>query len=532
MLLFSCGLLILTVGYFVYGRFVEKILSPDDRETPAVKYRDGVDFIVLPHWKNMLIQLLNIAGVGPVIGVIAGIKFGAIVFLIIPIGNIIGGATHDFVSGMASLRNRGTNLPNFVRMTLGTPFFHFFSFFMTFLLLLVVAVFINIPANLIDGVFFPKTSCFWIAVTLIFLYYIVATMFPVDKIIGSLYPIFGALLLIGSAALMVSLFVSGVKDPALFQESASFMELKKGFLANNPIIPCLFVTIACGILSGFHATQSPIIARTMKSERQARSSFYGMMVVEGLIAMVWAAGALAIYNISPDWWQQAPAKVLPAITTRFLGKGLGATTVVAVIILAITSGDTAMRSLRLSIAETFKMDQKPFLNRFLICLPLIAIVALLLLWSNQDAASFGKLWNYFAWGNQTLAVFTLGGCCVWLYAQKKQGWIAAVPGAFMTFIVLTFILWTSAQHNNPVGLGSVISSTYLWITGANEEFELTGNGLSLSQSCFFSAFLAVVYMWWCVRRGIAFSKKPDVRMDDSEPANETVAEQKSEKVEG
>ncbi len=479
----------------------------------------------------MLIQLLNIAGVGPVIGVIAGIKFGAIVFLIIPIGNIIGGATHDFVSGMASLRNRGTNLPNFVRMTLGTPFFHFFSFFMTFLLLLVVAVFINIPASLIDGVFFPQTSCFWIAVALIFLYYIVATMFPVDKIIGSLYPIFGGLLLVGSAALMFSLLASGVKDPALFQESASFGELKKEFLTNNPIIPCLFVTIACGILSGFHATQSPIIARTMKSERQARSSFYGMMVVEGVIAMIWAAGALAVYNASPEWWQQAPGKVLPQITTRFLGKGLGATTVIAVIILAITSGDTAMRSLRLSLAETFKIDQKPFVNRFLICIPLIAIVALLLAWSNRDAASFGKLWNYFAWENQTLAVFTLGGCCVWLYAQKKRGWIAAVPGAFMTFIVLTFILWTSAKHNGPVGLGSVISSFYLWATGANEEFELTGDGLGLHQSYFFSAALAIIYVWWCIHRGKTFSKRSDVRMDDSEPIIETISEQKSEKDE-
>ena len=527
MLLFSCGLLILVVGYYFYGRFVEKILSPDDRETPAVKYRDGVDFMVLPHWKNMLIQLLNIAGVGPVIGVIAGIKFGEIVFLIIPIGNIIGGATHDFVSGMASLRNRGTNLPNFVKMTLGAPFFHFFSFFMAFLLLLVVAVFINIPASLIDNVFFPKTSCFWIAVTLIFLYYIVATMFPVDKIIGSLYPIFGGLLLLGSAVLMVALFVSGAKDPSLLCESTQFSELKNAFLVNNPIIPCLFVTIACGILSGFHATQSPIIARTMKSERQARSSFYGMMVVEGVIAMVWAAGALAIYNLFPELWSQAPAKVLPKITTHFLGQSLGSITVVAVIILAVTSGDTAMRSLRLSLAETFRINQKPFVNRFIICLPLIAIVALLLIWSNRDAASFGQLWNYFAWGNQTLAVFTLGGCCVWLYAQKKQGWIAAIPGVFMTFIVLTFILWTSVEHKGPVGLGSVISSFYLWITGVNDGFELSGKGLDLSESCIYSAIIAVLYIGSCIRRGIVFSKKSDIQMEDSETKVEVSSEDSS-----
>ena len=526
MLLFSCGLLLLVIGYFVYGRFIEKILAPDDRITPAVKYRDGVDFIVLPHWKNMLIQLLNIAGVGPVIGVIAGIKFGEIVFLIIPIGNIIGGATHDFVSGMASLRNRGTNLPNFVKITLGTPFFYFFSIFMALLLLLVVAVFINIPASLIDNVFFPEINCFWIAVAAIFLYYIVATMFPVDKIIGSLYPIFGALLLIGSIALMISLFVSGVKNPELLHESMQFSELKNKFLVNNPIIPCLFVTIACGILSGFHATQSPIIARTMKSEREARSSFYGMMVVEGVIAMVWAAGALAIYNISPELWQLAPAKVLPQITSRFLGQGLGALTVVAVVILAVTSGDTAMRSLRLSLAEMLRISQKPFVNRFLICLPLIAIVAFLLVWSNGDASSFGQLWNYFAWANQTLAVFTLGGCCVWLYAQKKPGWVAAIPGAFITFIVLTFILWTSAEHNGPVGLSSAVSSLYLWATGANSSLEFSGAGLDLSQSCLFGAILAIVFTGWCIRRGILFSKNSDICLEDPKQENEITSDGK------
>ncbi|MBQ5790813.1 MAG: hypothetical protein IIW01_11025, partial [Thermoguttaceae bacterium] len=234
MLLFLTGIVLLVVGYLTYGRFVEKVLGPDDRTTPAIQQADGVDYVVLPHWKNMLIQLLNIAGVGPVIGVIAGIKFGAIVFLLIPIGNIIGGATHDFIAGMASLRNRGANLPYFIKLTLGNTYYRAFSAFTVFLLALVVAVFINVPANLIDKTFLPNVPFFWGAVGAIFLYYIVATMFPVDKIIGKLYPIFGAILLIGSGALLVSLLIRGFGDPSILTESETF---KAGKLT-QPIVPC------------------------------------------------------------------------------------------------------------------------------------------------------------------------------------------------------------------------------------------------------------------------------------------------------
>ena len=509
---FIGGLLILVVGYLTYGRFVEKVLGPDDRKTPALKYNDGVDYVVLPRWKNMLIQLLNIAGIGPVIGVIAGIKFGSIVFILIPIGNIIGGATHDFISGMSSLRNRGRNLPSFIELTLGPAYYRFFSVFMIFLLLLVVAVFINVPANLISGSLISRDndreqrvvvdendnvdtemgenaknrdtrtandklstemnvvdkdkvkttiggqagrkSYFWGAVVAIFLYYVLATMFPVDKIIGRLYPIFGALLLLGSLALLVALLGQCFKNPTILLESPSFKEAKEGFLASNPIVPCLFVTIACGILSGFHATQSPIIARTMKSELEARSSFYGMMVLEGVIAMIWAGAALVVYNgylvNDPEFWTSKTANdVLPIITNDFLGSGLGTITVIAVVVLAITSGDTAMRSMRLSLAEMLNVDQKPIVKRMAVCLPLVVIVSLLLLWSNQDKASFGKLWNYFAWANQVLAALTLGAGCVWLYGRKRAGWISVVPCFYMSFIVVTYILWTSPVHNVP-----------------------------------------------------------------------------------
>ncbi|MDO5309413.1 MAG: carbon starvation CstA family protein [Planctomycetia bacterium] len=497
MLLFSCGLLLLIVGYLTYGRFIERVLSPDDRLTPAVKYNDGVDYVVLPKWKNMMIQLLNIAGIGPVIGVIAGIKFGTIVFLLIPIGNIIGGATHDFLAGMASLRNRGSNLPKFIRQTLGTGYYGFFSVFMVFLLLLVVAVFINVPATLIDKTFVPGTDFFWGAVACIFIYYIIATLFPVDKIIGSLYPFFGAILIFGSLALLGSICYKSIEDHMLLQESQAFITAKNNYLQTNPIIPCLFVTIACGILSGFHATQSPIIARTMKSEREARASFYGMMVLEGIIAMIWAASALVVYNTFPELWtgtdKPVPAQaVLPQITDFFLGKHVGSITVIAVVVLAITSGDTAMRSLRLSLSEIFKISQQSIRNRLLVTTPLIVVVALLLWWSNQNNESFGKLWNYFAWGNQVLAASTLGGCCVWLYAMRKQGWIAIIPSAFMTFIVASFILWTSKEHKGPAGFGLELHTAYVM-----------------------GAVISALFTIWCLCRGKRLAKRDDIEMEES-----------------
>lgn len=460
MLLFLLGLAILIVGYCTYGKFIENILEPDDRPTPAKTRADGVDYVELPHWKNMLIQLLNIAGVGPVIGVILGIKFGVIAFVIIPIGNIIGGAVHDFTAGMMSLRHDGANLPALIRMTTGKAFYFIFSLFMIFLLLLVVAVFINIPARLIDG-FWPSDALFWTAVLCIFLYYIAATLFPVDKIIGSVYPLFGAMLILGTLAIFGVLMYEAIDDPSLLEESPAFQSMMFTPENNMPILPMLFVTIACGILSGFHATQSPIIARTMKHEKQARSSFYGMMVVEGVIGMIWAAAGLAIYNLFPQMMAENPTNVLTEITTHFLGRGVGAITVISVIILAITSGDTAMRSMRLSLAEIVGVDQKSIRNRIMLCLPLIAIVSGLLWWSNQSAKTFNQLWNYFAWGNQVLASCTLTAVTVWLVSRRKPGWVTAVPGAFMTFIVATYILWISPAHGGPVGFGLNLDCAYL-----------------------------------------------------------------------
>ena len=344
---FLGGILFLVAGYFTYGRFVERIFRPDDRKPPAIANPDGVDTLPLPHWKNMLIQLLNIAGVGPVIGVIIGIKFGKVALLVIPVGCLLMGAVHDFAGGMMSLRNGGANLPRLVRKYLGGAYATVFSWVMTILLLLVVAVFINVPANLIDKTVLPSISFFWWAIAIIFVYYIAATLFPVDKIIGRIYPFFGALLIIGSVAIFAALVWTGIANPAILSDCAHFSD----FQDRNPLFPCLFVTIACGIISGVHATQSPIVARTMTKEQHARPTFFGMMVAEGLIAMIWAAAALAMYNIEPSNLNLAGPVVLGNITTHFLGKWMGGVTVFAIVVLAITSGDTALRSARLSISE-------------------------------------------------------------------------------------------------------------------------------------------------------------------------------------
>ena len=453
MLMFFTGLFILLFGYMFYGKLVERIVGVDEkRVTPAVANRDGVDYVVLPQWKNMMIQLLNIAGVGPVLGVIMGIKFGAIVFLIIPIGNIIGGAVHDFVAGMMSLRDHGANLPMLIKKNNGKVAAALFSVFMTILLLLVVAVFITTPAMLCNSLF-PNVNVFWSAVAAIFVYYIASTIFPVDKIIGRLYPIFSALLLVGTVLLFVKLMLAADAAPALLKESAGFKAGMFTAAKHQPIIPMLFVTIACGILSGFHATQSPIIARTMRSEREARADFYGMMVVEGFIAMVWAAAALAIYNLFPAQMGRPGPAVLQYLCSHFLGSKAGALVVISVIILSITSGDTAMRSLRLSLAEIFGVPQKKLWTRILLCLPVIAVVAALIWWSVSSKNTFNQLWNYFAWGNQVLAACTLTAATEWLIARKRFALITIVPGMFMTFIVLCFILWTSPKHGGPAGFG-------------------------------------------------------------------------------
>jgi carbon starvation protein CstA len=462
MTLFLSGILFLIIGYFVYGRMIERLLRPDDRKTPAYKRHDGVDFVPLPMWKNMLIQLLNIAGVGPVIGVIVGIKFGAKCFWIIPLGCVLMGAVHDYVSGFLSVRARGNSLSLLTYRAFGKWYSQFYTVVIAALLLLVVAVFINIPANLSPSFMpsfgFEKAAFFWVAVVVIFLYYVIATIFPVDKIIGRIYPFFGGLLMLGSIAMLISLVYHVLKNPTLLTETEAF---KAGMFQDQPVIPCLFVTIACGIISGFHATQSPIVARTMMDEREARMTYYGMMIVEGLIAMIWAAAAMAIYNLYPALMKGAPVHALVEATTTFLGSWMGKITIVSVFILAITSGDTALRSLRLSIAEMMCVRQKSVFSRIVLMIPLLVIIVGLLWWSNQDATSFDWLWKYFAWGNQILAASTLMVCSVALMQRNIAPWVTLLPGLFMTFVVVSFILWSDPSHPGcPYGLGLPLSVAY------------------------------------------------------------------------
>ena len=448
---FLGGIAFLLLGYFTYGRLVEWIVGPDDRMTPCVKNPDGVDFVPLPQWKNMLIQLLNIAGVGPVIGVILGIKFGKVALLIIPVGCVLMGAVHDYLAGMMSMRMNGANMPRMVRESLGAGFARAFTWFLMVLLLLVVAVFVNVPANLIDRQWFPGLPFFWWAAMAIFVYYVVATLFPVDQIIGRIYPVFGALLIVGSLAILVALVLAGFRSPEILNDCAGFAKYK----SVNPLFPCLFVTIACGIISGFHATQSPIVARTCVSERQARTTFYGMMILEGVIAMIWAAAALAIYNIDGANLGLPGPVVLGNIANHFLGRWMGGVTVAAIVILAITSGDTALRSSRLTFAEELGIDQKGIRRRILTTLPFIVIIAGLLWWSNADAKSFGLLWNYFAWGNQILAVTMLMTATVWLIRQGRgaKSAVTLLPGVFMGTVVMSFILWASPAKGQVWGAG-------------------------------------------------------------------------------
>lgn len=459
MITFLIGVAILIGGYFTYGKFVEHVFGPDDRKTPATENPDGVDRVVLPHWKNMLIQLLNIAGIGPVIGVILGIKFGAIVFILLPLGNVLGGAVHDYFSGMVSMRNNGYNVPALSRKFLGKGPSKIVMALISLALILVGAVFTNTPAQLINTPILVgehvSPTLFWVAVAAIFVYYFLSTFFPIDKIIGRIYPVFGGLLILASLAILIGILPNiGVLDNICFSDFNSNFHKHP---AGQPIIPMLFVTIACGIISGFHSTQSPLVARTEFSEKTGRQTFYGMMILEGLIGMIWAAGGMYIYHKFPELISGASGvKVLSALVNDVLPFApISVMVVLGVIVLAITSGDTSLRSLRLTIAELFNIDQKSAKNRLLLTVPMFAICLAIIFWSNLDKDGFNILWNYFSWSNQLMAVCSLCVTVVYLRSKKKNFWIALLPCMFMAFITADYILWVSPTNlkGAPVGFG-------------------------------------------------------------------------------
>ena len=484
MITFLIGIAILIGGYFTYGKFVERIFGPDNRNTPAVQNPDGVDRMVLPHWKNVLIQLLNIAGIGPVIGVILGIKFGAIVFILLPIGNVFGGAVHDYFSGMISMRNNGVNVPALSRKFLGNGPSKVVIALISVALLLVGAVFTNTPAALINTPILAGSAVsptlFWIAVAVIFAYYFASTFFPIDKIIGRIYPVFGGLLILASLGILIGIAPQlGTLDEICFSDIASNFTQHP---AHQPIIPMLFVTIACGIISGFHSTQSPLVARTEKTEHTGRQTFYGMMIVEGLIGMIWAAGGMFIYHHMPELITGASGvKVLSELVSTVIPFApISILVVVGVIILAITSGDTSLRSLRLTIAELTGMDQTSVKNRLILTVPMFTLCAAIIFWSNLNPEGFNILWNYFSWSNQLMAVCSLCVAVVYLRCKKKNFWVALIPCLFMAFITSDYILWVSPENlkGAPVGFGlnynvaivlaavaATVLVTLLWLRG-------------------------------------------------------------------
>lgn len=458
MITFLIGVAILIGGYFTYGKFVEHVFGPDDRKTPALENPDGVDRLVLPHWKNTLIQLLNIAGIGPVIGVILGIKFGAIVFILLPIGNVFGGAVHDYFSGMISMRNNGYNVPALSRKFLGKGPSKVVMALISVALILVGAVFTNTPAQLINTPILvgqPTPTIFWIAVAAIFAYYFISTFFPIDKVIGRIYPIFGALLILASVAILI-----GIAPHLNVLDEFCLSDIGSNFTkhpAHQPIIPMLFVTIACGIISGFHSTQSPLVARTEKSERLGRQTFYGMMIIEGLIGMIWAAGGMFIYHQMPELLTGASGvKVLSELVSTVIPFApISVMVVVGVIVLAITSGDTSLRSLRLTIAELFNFDQKDPKKRLALTVPMFAICLGIIFWSNLNPEGFNVLWNYFSWSNQLMAVCSLCVTVVYLRSKKKNYLIGLIPCMFMSFICFDYIFWVSPTNMKgaPLGFG-------------------------------------------------------------------------------
>ncbi len=459
MITFLIGVAILILGYFTYGKFVERVFGPDDRKTPALANPDGVDRVPMPHWKNVLIQLLNIAGIGPVIGVILGIKFGAIVFILLPLGNVLGGAVHDYFSGMISMRNNGYNVPALSRKFLGKGPAKLVMALISVALILVGAVFTNTPAALVNTPILAGShvsqTLFWVAVAVIFAYYFISTFFPIDKIIGRIYPVFGALLILASLAIFIGIIPNlNVLDEFCF---ADIMSNFHKHPAGQPIIPMLFVTIACGIISGFHSTQSPLVARTEVTEKTGRQTFYGMMIIEGLIGMIWAAGGMFIYHQMPELLTGASGvKVLSVLVSTVIPWApISILVVVGVIILAITSGDTSLRSLRLTIAELTGLEQTSVKNRLILTVPMFALCAALIFWSNLNPEGFNILWNYFSWSNQLMAVCSLCVATVYLRSKKKNFWIALIPCMFMTFITADYILWVSPENlkGAPLGFG-------------------------------------------------------------------------------
>jgi len=445
MISFSLSIIALIFGYLLYGRFVECVFCPDDRTTPAVAKADGVDYIVLPNWKIFMIQFLNIAGTGPIFGAIMGAKFGPVAYLWIVLGCIFAGAVHDYMSGMLSMRHDGAGLPEMIGHYLGQATKSLMLVFSVLLLIMVGTVFVYSPAEILHTI--GGDMLVWVGI--IFCYYFVATMLPIDKVIGKIYPLFAFSLLFMAGALMVWLFLHWPTLPELWTNFYNMGAATEPDKWTDNIFPALFITIACGAISGFHATQTPLMSRCVKSEKMGRPIFYGAMITEGLVALIWAAvaswffygepapGYELIESATNGFHTSAPA-VVNIVCHEWLGVAGAILAMLGVVAAPITSGDTAFRSARLIVAEWLKLDQRPIPKRMMICIPMFACSIGLLVWQIDNPDGFNTIWQYFGWSNQTLSVFTLWAITVYLVRQRKNFWVTLIPALFMTAVCSTY----------------------------------------------------------------------------------------------
>ena len=480
MISFLLSILALVLGYLFYGAFVDHVFGPDRfRKTPAIEKQDGVDYIPLPNWKVYMIQFLNIAGTGPIFGAIMGAKFGPASYLWIVFGCIFAGAVHDYMCGMLSVRHGGQGFPDLVGDYLGPRTKQVMLVFSIILLLLVGTVFVYSPALILGDIAGDGTrNSIMLWVGIIFCYYLIATLLPIDKLIGKIYPVFAVTLLFMAAALMVYLFVLWPSLPEVWDGLGGWSD--KAGLEHQPIFPCLFITIACGAISGFHATQSPLMARCIQNEKMGRPIFYGSMITEGLVALVWAAVSSWFFfdggaaQVGSDITAAAPT-VVTKVSENWLGLAGGILAILGVVAAPITSGDTAFRSARLIIADFVKLPQKDIHKRLAIAIPLFAGSAVLLWFNIEDANGFNIIWRYFGWSNQTLAVFMLWTATVYLVKARGKSWylVTLLPALFMTSVCVTFILVDKIGFRIPqvaapwIGLGTFVISSilfYLWKT--------------------------------------------------------------------
>lgn len=455
---FVVSLVALVAGYFIYGRLVEKVFGVDSsRKTPAITKADGVDYIPMPAWKVYMIQFLNIAGTGPIFGAIMGAKFGPSAYLWIVFGCIFAGAVHDYMTGMLSIRNNGAGLPDLVGEYLGKGTKTFILAFSIIVLMLVGTVFVFSPALILGDVAGDGSKIAIMAwVGVIFLYYLLATLMPIDKIIGRIYPVFSFALLFMAVALMVCLFVKWPALPEIWDGLGNLGE-SKGLLSGQPVFPCLFITIACGAVSGFHATQSPLMARCVSDEKLGRPVFYGAMITEGIVALIWATVASWFFygggaaEVGSGLSAAAP-EVVVKVSEGWLGVLGGVLAILGVVAAPITSGDTAFRSARLIVADFLRLPQKPIRNRLIISIPLFILASFLLWYNIADEDGFNVIWRYFGWANQTLAVFMLWTATAYLvkYRGGMSFMLTLLPAAFMTAVCVTYLCVAKIGLNLPV----------------------------------------------------------------------------------